>query len=522
MRILWSSNSPFVSSGYGQQTAFACKRLHDMGHDVAIFAFFGLEGSKVDWGDIPIYPNNPRDWGVKHAPLFYNDFKADILLTLIDAWVLNGLDTSMKWVPWLPIDHDPPPDNVIKVLKESLGLVKPIAMSKFGQSQLKKYGIDAYYIPHTVNTNTFKPLPDWRKTGRERYNWQDKFIIGTVATNHIERKNWTASMKAVSIFSKRHPGEIIYYMHTNPIDERGINLLKLREVLGIEDITKFPSQTEIIIGIEAETMARMYNVLDVFLLPSKGEGFGIPLIESMACGIPVITTKCTAQTEIVENSGGWFIKDLMPTWTAQSSWQYDCHPEEIVDLLEKAYTAKKNGGMVRLGEKARQKAMEYDEEKVFTELWPPVLADIEKRIKEPKNLEGVQNWRLAFIPQACLPRKVLDIGCGLTQPYRKFLEGMGEYVGIDNRDGQNPNVVVADAHDLSRFKDGEFGFVWCSELLEHVDDPQRVIDEAKRVGKHGVAIFSTPHNSFFKLDPDHKVVKIPHSIMNTGDGFISW
>ena len=517
MRILWSSNSPFVTTGYGMQTQAACRNLRVMGHDVAIFAFYGLQGSKVDWGDIPVYPNNPQDWGLKHAPVFYKDYNADILLTLVDVWVLGGINPGMKWVPWMPIDHDPAPPLVIDVLKKSNGLVKPIAMSKYGQAQLKKSGIESYYIPHSINTEMFAPSEEWRRVGRERYKWEDKFVIGTVGTNHVERKNWTASMKAVKIFSAMHPGEVIYYMHTNPFDEKGINLHLLREALGIEDITKFPSQADMIIGIETETMARMYNALDVFLLPTKGEGFGIPIMEAQSCGVPVITTKCTAQVELME--GGWFIENLIPVWTAQSSWQFDCTPEEIVEKLEEAYQAKKDGTIEKRKKIAREKALEYDDKKIFSEYWPPVLKDIEKRLKQPKNMEGVQNWRLNLIPHNCLPRKVLDIGCGVTQPYRKYLEKMGNYVGIDTRNGHNINQM--DAHSLP-YKDSEFGFVWCSELLEHVADPQKVIDEAKRVGKHGVCLFSTPHNKFFKLDPDHKVVKIPHTVVSTGDGMISW
>ena len=518
MRVLWSSNSPFVASGYGSQTAIACKRLKEMGHEVAIFAFYGLAGAKVDWGDIPLYPNNPGDWGIRHAPIFYDDFKADILITLVDVWVLKGLANNMRWCPIVPIDHDPAPDLVISTLKESLGLVKPIAMSRFGQEQLKKSGIESYYIPHTVNTELFKPDIQARDYARAKYQWQDKFVIGTVGTNHTERKNWSVAMQAVSIFNKMHPGEVIYYMHTNPSDEKGINLLKLREALGIVDITKFPSQAEVIIGIPQEAMARMYSVLDVYLMPTKGEGFGIPIVESMASGTPVITTNCTAQPELVGDSG-WLIKDLIPEWTLQASWQFNCHPEEVVELLEKAYQAKKDGSIVEKQKRAREKAMEYDEAKVFSELWPPVLADIEKRIKAPRNMEGVQQWRLAFIPPACLPRKVLDLGAGLTVPYKPFLEHLGEYVAVDVKGGNG--VVKMNAHDL-KYADGEFGFVWCSELLEHVDSPERVLAEAKRVGKHGVCLFSTVMNSYFKLDPSHKIVKLPYITLNTGDGGIFW
>jgi len=495
-----------------------------MGHDIALLAFYGLEGSRVDWGDIPIYPNNPRDWGVKHSPMFYQDWKADILITLVDAWVLGDLHSEMNWVPWMPVDHDPIAPAIVGVLQKSTGLVKPIAMSKFGQQQLANNDIDSYYIPHSVNCEAFIPNLEWRKEGRERYSWSDKFVVGCVGTNHDERKNWVASLKAIRDFSKMHPGEVIFYMHTNPLDERGINLLRLRQDLEIEDITKFPSQADMTVGIPTDTMARMYNALDVFLLPTKGEGFGIPIMEAQACGVPVITTKCTAQEELME--GGWFIEQLFPVWTKQSSWQFDCHHEEIVEHLESAYQAKRDGSMINHQTLSRSKALEYDEALIYKDYWPPVLEDIEKRIKMPKNLEGIQEWRRAFIPRTCLPRKVLDIGCGVKASYAPALKHLGDYTGVDNRFKGDEHIdgmllVKAEADTLP-FQDREFGFVWMSELLEHVDNPEKVLAEAKRVGKHGVCLFSTPMNSFFKLDPGHRVVKLPYATVQTGDGCIVW
>ena len=90
---------------------------------------------------------------------------------------------------------------------------------------------------------------------------------------------------------------------------------------------------------------------------------------------------------------------------------------------------------------------------------------------------------------------------------------------MDKKGGNG--IVHADAEDLP-FGDGEFGFVWCSELLEHVDHPEKVIAEAKRVGRHGVILFSTPLNPNFRLDPDHKAVKLSYTSLASGDGFIGW
>ena len=517
MRILWSSNSPFAATGYGMQTATACARLQGMGHDMGIFAFYGLDGSKLDWFGMPIYPNPKHDWGVKLAPDFFKDFQADLLITLVDVWVLGDMDPTLPWCPWFPVDHTPCPPLIIKALK-SPGIVKPIAMSKYGVMEVAKSGIDCYYIPHSVNTKLFSPDAEARKTGRERYKWQDKFVIGTVATNHSERKNWSTSFQAARILADRHPGEIRYYCHTHPGDERGINLVELRENLHLEEVVFFPSLAQMIIGIPRDVLARAYNVMDVFLLPSKGEGFGIPLVEAQACEVPVITTNCTAQPELV--GGGWLINGLRKVWTGQGSWQFECDAEEVAERLEQAYQEWKDGSIQDKKTKAREKALEYDDDKVYAEYWPKVLDDIEKRLKQPKNLEGIQQWRLLFVPQSCVPRKVLDLGCGITQPYKKVLEHLGEYVGFDIKPG--PDVVQGDAHNLP-FKTKEFGFVWCSEMLEHARDPRQVVAEAKRVANHGIILFSTPANSNFRIDPDHKVVQgIKYSVVASGDGLISW
>jgi len=486
-----------------------------MGHEIAVFAYFGILGAKLDWGDIPIYPNNSNDYGIEQSYMYYEHYKPDILITLTDTWVLRGLDPRIKWVPWCPVDHDPAPPGVLDSLRQ-IAFVKAIAMSKFGQAELQKHGIPAYYIPLSVNTQLFAPREDLRKRSREIAGWTDKFVIGTVAVN-CPRKNYETSMLAVEKFASKH-NDIIYYMHTKPVDTQGTNLDSLRKALKIKDITLFPPPTEMELGIPRDIMVQMYNSLDVFLLPSKGEGFCLPVVEAQACGVPVIISDNTSMPELL--GGGWLLKEKRLEWTGLNSWNFNCSIDEIVEYLEQAYQAKKNGSLQEMKDKARVKALEYSEGQILA-MWPPVLKDIEQRIKDPKNCEGQVPWKLYFIPKECTPAKVLDIGCGVNQPYRDTLEQLGEYIGIDIKDG--PKVVHMDAHHLE-FKDREFGFVWMSEMLEHVEDPKQVIAEAKRVGVHGVCLFSTSADrTCFDADPDHKEVKdIEYTTIAGGDGLISW
>jgi glycosyltransferase involved in cell wall biosynthesis len=49
-------------------------------------------------------------------------------------------------------------------------------------------------------------------------------------------------------------------------------------------------------------LASLYRACDAFVLPSRGEGFGLPYLESAACGLPVIATNCTAMSTYLDPS----------------------------------------------------------------------------------------------------------------------------------------------------------------------------------------------------------------------------
>ena len=92
-------------------------------------------------------------------------------------------------------------------------------------------------------------------------------------------------------------------------------------------------------------------------------------------------------------------------------------------------------------------------------------------------------------------KNVLDIGC--RTPYLKDqvqMKGM-EYraVDIDPSEG----VEYGDIHKLP-YKDNSFDYVICSEVLEHVENPIKAMQELKRVTKKRL-IITVPNEPFFTL-----------------------
>ena len=481
------------------------------------------------WNGIPVYPNPHDDYGVKWAEQIYDHFKADCIITLVDVWVIGMQSPKLKWFPWVPVDHEPMPPNVYKVLSTHAGLYKPIAMSRYGEKEMKRLGIDCFYVPHMIDCSVYHPDLELRNAQRENIGWTGKFVIGSVGTNVRERKNWTAMFLALQKFRRYHD-DIVMYCHTNWLETRGRDLQVLREKLMIQDITFFPELKELLLtGISDVTMNNMYNSLDVYLHPSKGEGFGIPIIEAQSCGVPVIVSNNTAQPELC--GGGWILKDMRPEFDEQSSWEGAANPDEIVEYLEEAYQEKKSGKLAERKMAAREKAVEYDIGSVMNKFWIPTLAEIERMIKSPppvirfeagpKTISRARDYRNLFIPLSlnCTQTRVLDIGCGIEQPWKPQLEHLGEYTGIDIKGGNG--VFQMDAQNL-RFPDKHFGFAWCCDVLEHVENPKKVVSEAKRVAKHGVIIFCTPNAPEFKLDPEHKEVNLKYALTKAGHGVITW
>lgn len=67
-----------------------------------------------------------------------------------------------------------------------------------------------------------------------------------------------------------------------------------------------------------------------------------------------------------------------------------------------------------------------------------------------------------------------------------------------------PNFVLGDVQDLSMFGDKKFGVAFCSHTLEHVEDPERAIQELHRVADHVVIITPSWWDIATYFNPDHQ------------------
>ncbi len=386
MRILWLSNAEWAASGYGEQTHLFTRRFQALGHDVAIAANHGLQESKMEWGGITTYPAS-GNWGNNSISTFAKHFEADVVIALCDAWVLkpDQWADDLKMAVWAPIDHYPIPPMVLATLKHEK--VTPIAMSQFGANWMTEFKLDPIYVPHGVNTQLFRPQPEIRDKVRDELEIpRDAFLVGMVGANRaspqLPRKGFSQAFDAFAQFASDHD-DVWMYVHADATEgQRGINLDVLATALkAMVDYDtshiRFPPLEMFHLGFTKEGMANLYQAFDVLLNPSLGEGFGVPIIEAQACGVPVIASDHSAMTELTQ--AGWLVTGDRMWDPPQESWLILPYIDSIRQALEAAYEARDNQ---ELREGARQFAMMYDADRVTLDFWVPAL----ERLSKPKEV----------------------------------------------------------------------------------------------------------------------------------------
>lgn len=373
MRFYWMSNAPHVGTGYGQQTDIWTQLMRRDGHEVVIRGFYGYHGSPFkDAIGRTILPSSYHGYGDDVAVMDWREHKPDAGVILADAWVYSKQTVTGAPFAWYaPVDHTPIPPATVQRLQYARWVW---AMSRHGEREMRQAGIDPFYVPHGINPAIFKPID--RAKARENFGINEKqFFAVTVAANKgfPDRKGLRALVKAWAALTKVIPDALLY-IHANIMDNHhGLDLVDLAKFYGMgPNNVRFADSYKFMNGqYLPHHLNEFYNAADVFVLPSAGEGFGIPAIEAQAAGCPVILSDFTAQTELC--GSGWLC-EIDPLddveYTPQNSEQCRVKPSVILENLLKAYDARSSKS---LREKARHFGLTYDAEKIYADWLLPAL-----------------------------------------------------------------------------------------------------------------------------------------------------
>lgn len=383
LKILWVSNAPWTKTGYGVQTAHAVDSLTALGHNVIVFAYYGLDGAITQYNKALVYPGSPVPYGNDMVKSHARATRADVVISLMDVWVQDYWGRKLKdegvdFCPWLPVDQTPAPERVVERLE---GANPAIAMSLFGQRELLRANVFAAYVPHCFDDAIYTP-GDQAEARKQMGLPADKFIIGMVAANKgsPSRKCFTEQIVAFARFKQRQPRAWLY-LHTNlSRNEQGEDIVALLKALGLEAGVDYgyTSQYDYINGLQPQSMAVLFCSFDVLSNASMGEGFGVPILEAQACGTPVVTSENSAMPELTW--AGKCVDKLHPFWTPLNAWAFlpdvDALADAYADLYEQLQDAE-------WAQAARQRALtnaqRYTIARVREDYWRPLLDGIAKK-----------------------------------------------------------------------------------------------------------------------------------------------
>ncbi len=378
-----SSNAPWSPSGYSNQLLELLPRITKEGYPLSTIDFYGLQGGKVETAAHPgvmQYPTINHAYGSDGMVMHGKDFKADVIFSLQDQWVLHPQDLAelqkfTKWIPITPIDYDPCPKPILNNLKLAY---RVISYAKFGYNELLRNGVFSTYIPHTVDTNIFKPMDKAERKAKAGLP-PDCFLLGMVAANkeNPPRKSFQEVMDAFYQFLKIEPKAMLY-IHSNPDFPGGFPFHAYADFLGIKDKIIWPDMYTMNFNTDKEAMARIYNAFDVFLMPSISEGFGLGIIEAQACGVPAIVNNFTSMPELVKPGVTGYVADIAcKKWSQNGSYYAIPSTVSIYNGIVEIYKKDRE----KMATEARKYIVEnYDSDTVFKEKWIPYFEQLEREV----------------------------------------------------------------------------------------------------------------------------------------------
>jgi len=231
-----------------------------------------------------------------------------------------------------------------------------IANSEYTAEKLKEYGLRVDGIVyHGVDVNRIQLLSVNRQYTRENLGLSDNdFVVGYIAGCYT-RKGHDKFAEVIPLVTKKDPS-IKFVIVTQPKCAQYYSSLENTIV-----VNKFGLMSE-------QDVFSLYHAFDLYAQASLSEGFGLPVLEALASGLPVVHADYKPLSEITDKDTSFRVPVRGINYIQESgAIKYELHvyhPKEFAEAILKAKEAILSD---REGyrEKAIKRAREFDMHKVY-------------------------------------------------------------------------------------------------------------------------------------------------------------
>lgn len=320
-------------------------RLAKRGYQImaASFAYDGLLPPQMDGERLPYHvaPLQGRpDWPNAVAGMMAA-YEPDVVLVAQDAPYGEALrNAPVDWsrygfVMLTPVDGVPIYPAWVRMMAEADGA---LTISEFGVEAYRKAGVHATLCRPGVDSNQFYRMrEEQRRQMRAALGLtDDHFVIGTCAMNQ-GRKAISLMVQAFFKFAADKPGARYLLDMEAAAPGAGWDIAALCEQYGY-DRQKLIFRADAVRANLVHLRERM-NVMDLHMVISHREGYGLPLAESMACGVANIALDYCSGTEIVGGGRGALIPTDGPSVPGTWGGAEDKFPNmpHLVNTLQRLY-----------------------------------------------------------------------------------------------------------------------------------------------------------------------------------------
>ena len=310
-KILVLSNDG-VADGYGRISSELHTRMVDKGYRVmgVSIAYDGLLPAQYEGAVLPYWVAPTNGQWLTALGRIWQAWRPDWVVVIQDfmpyvvqAFHQSGIDwTTTKFGVITPVDGAPIHPDWIDTAKQADALM---TISDFGLQVMQSEGLTYARRLHCgVDTERFSPAtPEQKIALREKLGIpSDAFVLASMAQNQ-GRKAWPEMLEGFFAFAENRT-DCYYLLDCHP-SSPGFDIPSMCKQFGWD-------RNKLIFKHEAEsrglnTLTLRYQVADAMAVLAYREGWGFPLVEAQACGVPAIAQDYCSGTEIVSNDQGVLI-----------------------------------------------------------------------------------------------------------------------------------------------------------------------------------------------------------------------
>ena len=365
LKVLMVSEASFLSSGFGTYAKEILSRLHNSNkYHIAEFACYGSVNDPKDAGiSWRYYANAVKDNDPRHKE--YNssldnqfgrwrfervllDFQPDVVIDVRDYWMnsyqqFSPLRPFFHWILMPTVDSAPQQEEWIDTFLHADAI---FTYSDFGRDTLLEQSNNKInYIDTTspgVDLQIFKPLPDRTQVKQSLGLAADAFVLGSVMRNQKRKlipELFSSVRKLINHLHSNNnllANNIYLYLHTSYPDA-GWDLPQLLKEYEIGNRVLFTytckhcgffrakrfshpiahcpkcgnktfSMPNVSNGLPTQHLNMVMNCFDLYVQYAICEGFGMPLVEAAAAGVPIASVDYSAMSDVVRKLNGYPVK----------------------------------------------------------------------------------------------------------------------------------------------------------------------------------------------------------------------